>query len=154
IHRDLKPGNVLLAGPAASAPASPVASAPGAGRGADATPLAELAPKITDFGLAKVAGSVTEQTQSGAILGAPAYMAPEQAAGKSKEVGPAADVYALGTMLYELLTGRPPFVGETPLDTLLQVQVDEPVAPSRLRPSVPHDLETICLACLHKEPGK
>src|SRR5262249_22774027 len=126
VHRDLKPGNILLAG--------------------DATP------KITDFGLAKRLDVSVAQTQSGAILGTPSYIAPEQAAGKNKEVGPLADVYALGTILYECLTGRPPFKAETPLDTLLLVQTEEPVPPSRLQPKVSRDLETICLKCLQKEP--
>jgi serine/threonine-protein kinase len=111
LHRDLKPGNVLVT--------------------ADGTP------KVTDFGLAKrledVPG-VSDQTPSGAILGTPGYMAPEQAGGRRQEVGAAADVYALGAILYELLTGRPPFQAATPLDTLLQVLHDEPVPPSRLHP--------------------
>jgi WD40 repeat protein len=127
IHRDLKPANVLL------------------------TESGQL--KITDFGLAKKTDE-TGQTASGAIVGTPSYMAPEQAGGKSKEVGPAADIYALGAILYELLTGRPPFKAATPLDTVLQVLSDEPVSPRQLQRKTPLDLETICLKCLHKEPRR
>jgi WD40 repeat protein len=117
-------------------------------------------PRVTDFGLAKlVEGEPGEiapgcQTQTGAILGTPAYMAPEQAGGQSKTVGPAADVYALGIILYELLTGRTPFQADSALDTLLLARTHEPVAPSRLRSRLPRDLETICLKCLRKEPSK
>jgi WD40 repeat protein len=141
VHRDLKPANVLLQ-PADSG------SLP-------ADRLSESAvPKITDFGVAKlVLGGVT-QTPSGAILGTPGYMAPEQAAGASHPVGPAADVHALGAILYELLTGRPPFQAAGMLEILEQVRSQEPVSPRRLVAAIPPDLETICLKCLHKEPGR
>jgi tetratricopeptide (TPR) repeat protein len=117
--------------------------------------LDQCVPKITDFGLAKlVVGGGEGQTPTGAVLGTPGYMAPEQAGGRAKDIGPAADVYALGAILYEMLTGRPPFRGETPLDTLQQVVSAEPVPPRRLQPKVPRDLETICLKCLGKEPKR
>jgi eukaryotic-like serine/threonine-protein kinase len=127
IHRDLKPANILLA--------------------ADGTP------KITDFGLAKQIEDDSSQTRTGAILGTPAYMAPEQARGWGT-IGPAADIYALGAVLYDLLTGRPPFEGGTVLDTLLLVQSQDPVPPQRHQPSIPADLQTICLKCLHKAPAR
>jgi formylglycine-generating enzyme required for sulfatase activity len=127
VHRDLKPGNVLLT--------------------ADGTP------KVTDFGLVKRL-DVPGQTQSGVVVGTPSYMAPEQAGGAGQQVGPAADVYALGAVLYELLTGRPPFKAATPMDTMLQVLSEEPVAVRRLQPKVPRDLETICHKCLEKDPKK
>ena len=111
-------------------------------------------PKITDFGLAKRIDSDDGQTESGQIMGSPSYMAPEQARGDSRNVGPPADVYALGAILYEMLTGRPPFKGETPMETVRQVIDDDPVTPSRLVPRVPRDLETICLKCLHKDPAR
>jgi len=128
IHRDLKPANVLL--------------------------TREGAPKITDFGLAKQLEALQGQTQSGAILGTPAYMAPEQAGGKTSDLTTSVDTYALGVILYEMLTGAPPFKGATPLDTLEQVRMCEPVMPSRLTPRVPADLETICLKAMSKEPAR
>jgi serine/threonine-protein kinase len=127
VHRDLKPANVLLA--------------------------ADGGPKITDFGLAKRLDG-GDRTRTGTILGTPSYMAPEQADGKVREVGPAADVYALGAILYECLTGRPPFLGETPLDVVAQVLGQDPVPVRQLQPKVPRDLETVCLKCLGKEPGR
>jgi WD40 repeat protein len=145
IHRDLKPANVLLAGvrdrATGGSPDTP-----------SMTPAPiRLIPKISDFGLAKKLDEAGK-TQTGAILGTPSYMAPEQAGGKSKELGPACDIYALGAILYECLTGRPPFRAAEPLDTVYQVLNAEPVAPSSLQAKTPLDLETICLKCLRKEP--
>jgi len=145
LHRDLKPANILL---------SP--DRDDAGR----LPSSELrAPKITDFGLARVlegadGAAPPDPTRTGVALGTPSYMAPEQAEGKLDRLGPATDVYALGAILYELLTGRPPFRCESELDTILQVRSADPVPPPRLRPKTSRDLETICLKCLAKESIK
>jgi tetratricopeptide (TPR) repeat protein len=150
VHRDLKPSNILVQIADGSVPAgkqdehTPDRPAPGN--------LQSVIPKITDFGLAKHVDRETGTTASGAILGTPCYMAPEQAS--AKESGAAADIYALGAMLYELLTGRPPFWGDSPLATLMQVTSQEPGPPRRLQPTVPRDLETICLKCLEKEPKR
>lgn len=179
IHRDLKPANVLLAGvrgqgggnreqesgdrsqgtgvktvEAADSPLTPDTCflTPGLTPG--------LIPKITDFGLAKCAEGDGEAldlrgpTVTGELLGTPNYMAPEQAMVPRQTIGPAADVYALGAVLYELLTGRPPFTGATPLTTVLQVLHNEPLSVISLQPNVPRDLETICLKCLQKDPRK
>jgi serine/threonine protein kinase len=146
IHRDLKPANVLVARAGDSQPGT--------------SPEARATVKITDFGLAKRLDVEPGQsasgckTQTGVILGTPSYMAPEQAQGKVREMSPAVDVYALGAILYEMLTGRPPFQGASSLDTLLQVISEEPVPMSRLQPKVPRDLEAICLKCLEKSPRR
>ena len=134
VHRDLKPANILLAG--------------------GKEPDAPLVPKITDFGLAKRLGDENEHTTPGEVLGTPAYMAPEQAQGWTDVIGPPCDVYALGAILYECLTGCPPFKGNTVLETLRQVIADDPVPPRRLRHEILRDLEAICLKCLEKNAGR
>jgi WD40 repeat protein len=150
VHRDLKPANVLLQ------VTSDKLQEPRKDPSSLVTCNLSLvtSPKVTDFGLAKQMEGDSGLTQSGVILGTPSYMAPEQAWGKSREAGPPCDVYALGAILYEMLTGRPPFKGETPMDTMLQVVSEEPVAPRRLQPKVPAELETVCLKCLEKDTKK
>jgi WD40 repeat protein len=156
VHRDLKPANVLLqTKPTTDYTDRTDAKRPGTSSSVSSVlSVVDYLPKITDFGLAKKLDGATSQTASGAILGTPSYMAPEQAGGQSREVGPRADVYALGAILYELLTGRPPFKAATAMDTLLQVLSQDPVPLRRLQPKVPVDLETIALKCLHKEPAR
>lgn len=128
VHRDLKPSNILL--------------------DADGDPY------LTDFGLAKVFHADDQHTATGVIAGTPSYMAPEQAAGRAAEIGPATDVYSLGAILYELLTGQPPFVADNPLDVLLDVLSGDPLLPRRINPKVPRPLELICLKCLQKSPAE
>ena len=132
VHRDLKPANILFT--------------------SDGTP------KLTDFGLAKVlrddAGTSRDATRSGEAIGTPRYMSPEQAVGRLDLIGPASDVYGLGTLLYECTTGRVPFVAASVVETLEMIRIEEPFAPRRLQPAIPRDLETICLNCLHKEPHR
>jgi serine/threonine protein kinase/predicted Zn-dependent protease len=118
------------------------------------TPTSDLCPKITDFGLAKHLDVDATQTGSGLILGTPSYMAPEQADGKGRAIGPATDIYALGAVLYELLAGRPPFKASTQLETLRLVLSEEPTSLTHLHLTVPRDLETICLKCLEKDPSR
>jgi WD40 repeat protein len=147
LHRDLKPANVLLSFSGRSqGGACPVLACE--------RPLDGCVPKIADFGLAKRLDAGPGPTRSGVVLGTPSYMAPEQVACNGAAVGPAVDIYALGAILYELLTGRPPFKAATPLDTLWQVAWDDPVSVRRLQPQVPRDLETVCLKCLEKDPRK
>jgi tetratricopeptide (TPR) repeat protein len=141
VHRDLTPRNVLLARTTAAGGFS-------FNGGSDF-----YEPKITDFGLAKQLDSDIHQTHTGVVMGTPSYMSPEQAQGSS-EIGPAADIHALGAILYELLTGRPPFLAETRLATLNLVIERDPVTPTQLQPRVPRDLETICLKCLAKSPSR
>jgi WD40 repeat protein len=146
LHRDIKPGNILLQ------------IADGRWQMADGkseiSNLQSAIPKLTDFGLAKVTDGTRYQTQSGVVLGTPAYMSPEQAAGRVSDLGPATDIYALGVLLYELLTGRPPFRAETNVEVLRQVLHDEPAPPGRLRRGLPRDLESVCLKCLEKKPER
>jgi serine/threonine protein kinase len=153
VHRDLKPANILLAYSDHSS-ASALLKDPLRQKVVADGSLRTAIAKISDFGLAKRLEMDSRQTRSGAIMGSPSYMAPEQARGEVHQVGPLADVYATGAILYELLTGRPPFLAATPIATVQQVANSEPVTPSRLEPNVPHDLETICLKCLQKEPHK
>lgn len=142
VHRDLKPSNVLLANP--KSPELPAPNSPDA----ESIPL----PRIADFGLAKLLDADVDQTRTGALLGTPGYMAPEQTTGSPAASEPAVDIYALGAILYEMLTGVPPFRGASVTETLEQVRSRDPVPPRVIQPRIPRDLETICLKCLEKEP--
>jgi serine/threonine protein kinase/tetratricopeptide (TPR) repeat protein len=144
VHRDLKPANILMSIADGRLPIE-------AGQSAIDN-LNSAVPKIADFGIAKHL-QVSGQTREGDIVGTAAYMAPEQAAGRGAAIGPASDIYSLGVILYELLTGRVPLQGATDLETLLSVQTEEPVPPRQLQPRLPQELQTICLKCLRKEPG-
>jgi serine/threonine protein kinase/tetratricopeptide (TPR) repeat protein len=175
VHRDLKPANILLQklnqrdtestekkdraertkGGSSRTTDLAFSSPPSAVSSASSVSLwLTLLPKITDFGLAKLLVGATGQTEDGEILGTPSYMAPEQAKGHLQDIGPLVDVYALGAILYEALTGRPPFCGTSVLETLDLVRFTEPVPPRRLQPRCSRDLETVCLKCLHKDPRK
>jgi serine/threonine protein kinase len=174
VHRDLKPANVLLA----PHPKSGIRNPKQIQRAKQENPtpndrtvsnsgssdfgfvsdlefrISDFIPKVTDFGLVRQLDADSGQTVDGMVIGTPSYMAPEQAEGRARSAGPAADVYALGAILYECLTGRPPFEGATPLETLEQVRSQAPAAPSSMNRQAPRDLETICLKCLRKEPER
>ncbi len=152
IHRDLTPGNILVAGrdatdeEAVEETTTPFSSTPGVS--------ARIRLKIADFGLAKQLDVLDKRTVSGDVFGTPSYMAPEQVEGRVDAIGPATDIYALGAILYEMLTGRPPFKASTLVGTFALIRNEEPVAPRILQPGTPRDLETICLKCLRKERAK
>jgi WD40 repeat protein len=141
LHRDLKPSNILLE---EFQPAITPNEFDNLG----------FVPKVSDFGLAKIQDLISDDTRTGLVMGTPAYMAPEQAEGRLDDIGPATDVYGLGTILYELLTGQPVFRGANDADTLRKVVLDEPVAPRSLSDQIPRDLEAVCLKCLQKEPAR
>jgi serine/threonine protein kinase len=150
VHRDLKPGNILLSELPHQVSSDQTQSWPSATL---ATDFHLPAPKISDFGVAKRLEADACHTCTGDIVGTPSYMSPEQAASR-KDVGPAADLYALGAILYKLLSGRPPFDGESPMEVLDQVRSADPVPLRQLRPNLPRDVETICLKCMAKEPQR
>jgi serine/threonine protein kinase len=157
IHRDLKPANILFAGGEVSGrvvSGETTATTHDSGLTAHDSRLTTRQPKITDFGLVKDLTTDQKLTRTGTAMGTPCYMAPEQAGGSESSIGPGTDIYALGAILYELLTGRPPFLADTVADTLTQLRFQEPISPARLRPKLPRDLATICLKCLEKSPRK
>jgi tetratricopeptide (TPR) repeat protein/tRNA A-37 threonylcarbamoyl transferase component Bud32 len=144
VHRDLKPANILLAHRRHEDSST---------SGTEEACWAGTVPKVADFGLAKTLDDDLHNTRSGMVVGTPAYMAPEQASGKGP-VGPAADIWALGVLLYQASTGKLPFTGDTPMDVLVQVTQSEPLPPSRHVPSLPRDLQTVILKCLEKDPRR
>jgi WD40 repeat protein/serine/threonine protein kinase len=153
VHRDLKPANILLLfSRKAESSERSAGSHPTLHSEDSALPLNEFVPMIADFGLARLVAGGEGPTLTGDVFGTPSYMAPEQAEGHGKDIGPATDIYALGAILYEILTGQPPFRGESAMDILLKVKLCDPVPPGRVRLGVPRDLETICLKCLHSDP--
>ena len=149
IHRDLKPANVLLHGRKAFLDIPEDAD-----RQPNEWDFRRYMPKITDFGLAKMLDRSTGRTASGDVVGTPSYMAPEQAQGKPYPISGTTDIYSLGAILYEMLTGKPPFLGPTPMDTLFQVHTQDPIPPRKLVREIPPGLETICLKCLRKDPAQ
>lgn len=147
IHRDLKPANILLQNATAESDAEV----------SDSTQsefLSSCHPKVTDFGVARLMAAESRQTLDGVVLGTPHYMAPEQAASETHRIGPQTDIYSLGVILYEMLTGQIPFEGADTLDILMKVRTREPKSPRRVRPEIPRDLEAICLKCLEKQPNR
>lgn len=153
VHRDLKPANVLLA-PSTHADAIDLSPHDSLGRPLESRLSERFEPKIADFGLAKSLGSQGHGTLTGALIGTPSYMSPEQVDSTLGDVGPACDIYALGAMMYDVLVGRPPFHAATALETMRQVRDEEPISPRSLQSKIPRDLETICLTCLRKEPER
>jgi serine/threonine protein kinase len=153
IHRDLKPGNILVQESGDGGQGSEVRG-DAAGRADSCLLSTDSCLKITDFGLAVDPATMSRLTQPGMAVGTPCYMAPEQARGRAARIGPAVDIYALGSILYEALTGRPPFGGAGPEETVAQLLLEEPISPARLRPGLPRDLVTICLKCLEKDPRR
>lgn len=162
IHRDLKPANILLASAVRSTSTGSTHNSLTEQRTAKTSTGIENAssvniewiPKVSDFGLAKQMNSASDLTGTGQILGTPSYMPPEQANGQSDLIGPPADVYALGAILYRMLAGRPPFQAATPLETIMQLTTQEPIPIRQLIPTLPADLETICMRCLQKDPSR
>ena len=147
LHRDLKPANVVLYAPEC------VDEAAGS-RAWEGGNVASWVPRICDFGMAKLREAEGDETSSRIACGSPSYMSPEQAEARQSDINATTDVYGLGAILYQMLTGRPPFCGDNDLETLRQVVGEEPARPRKLRPDLPHNLETICLKCLAKKPGQ
>src|SRR5262245_52967500 len=156
VHRDLKPANILLQRSDDRGQRPEDRRYTTDAGSTDLCPLtSDLCPKIADFGLAVLMDADADRlTETGTTVGTPTYMAPEQARGRRADIGPAGDIHALGVILYEMLTGRPPYSGVSKFDTLLQVMHDPPVPPRWLQPTVPRDLQTVCLKCLEKDPAK